>query len=232
MFGIGGGIVAIPILGIFFGLNEQLAQGTAIIMVAPNALVGLWRYLKAVTIDWRIVAALLVPAFPVTYYSSKLATMMPSRELRFAFAIFTVVLAAYMWWRAATLGSRPVREPAAWPWAAVVGLGSGVISGFFTIGGAIFAVPILSAIFGLSQVAAQATSLAFGTPGILLSLWVFTTAGDVDWAIGIPLAVGGVLAVPYGVTVASRLPDRVLRFAFVAFLLTCAIGLFLRAQSA
>ena len=168
MFGIGGGVVAIPILGIFFGLNEQLAQGTAIIMVAPNALVGLRRYL---TIDWRIVGALLVPAFPVTYFSSKLATMMPSRELRFAFAIFTVVLAAYMWWRAATLGSRPVREPVAWQWAAVVGLGSGVISGFFTIGGAIFAVPILSAMFGLSQVAAQATSLAFGTPGILLSLW-------------------------------------------------------------
>jgi uncharacterized membrane protein YfcA len=232
VFGIGGGIVAIPILGIFFGLSEQLAQGTAIIMVAPNALVGLWNYLKAVKIDWRVVAALMVPAFPVTYYSSKLATMMPSRDLRFAFAIFTVVLAAYMLWRAATLGKRPEREPLGWPWAAVVGLGAGVISGFFTIGGAIFAVPILSTFFGLSQLGAQATSLAFGTPGILLSLWVFTTAGDVDWSIGIPLAIGGVAAVPFGVAVAKRLPDRALRFAFVAFLLVCAVGLFLRAQSA
>jgi len=231
LFGIGGGIVAIPILGIFFGLSEQLAQGTAIIMVAPNALVGLWRYLKAVSIDWRIVGALLVPAFPVTYVASKVATLMPSRDLRYAFAVFTVILAAYMGWRAATLGQREPRAPLGWPWAVPVGVLGGVISGFFTIGGAIFAVPILSAFFGLSQVAAQATALAFGSPGILLSLWVFMAAGDVNWAIGIPLAVGGVVAVPSGVNLARRLPDRALRFAFVAFLLICAVGLFLRART-
>ncbi len=231
VFGIGGGIVAIPILGIFFGLNEQLAQGTAIVMVAPNAIVGLWRYLTAVKIDWRIVVAIAVPAFPITVVASHIATVLPSRDLRIAFATFTVLLAGYMWWRAATLGAREARAPVAWQWASLVGVFTGVLSGLFTIGGAIFAVPILSGAFGLSQLAAQATSLAFVTPGIVLSLWVFATAGDVNWSIGIPLAIGGVAAVPLGVTVASRLPDRMLRFAFVAFLLACAAGLFLRAQA-
>ncbi len=232
VFGIGGGIVAIPILGIFFGLSEQLAQGTAIVMVAPNAIVGLWRYLRAVRIDWRIVVAIMIPAFPITVVASKAATLMPSHDLRLAFAAFTVALAAYMGWRAANLGKSPPRAPVAWYWASLVGLFTGVLSGLFTIGGAIFSVPILSGAFGLSQLAAQATSLAFVTPGIVLSLWVFATAGDVDWSIGIPLAIGGVVAVPFGVTLASRLPDRVLRFAFVAFLLLCAAGLFARAQAA
>ena len=231
VFGIGGGIVAIPILGIFFGLSEQVAQGTAIVMVAPNALVGLWRYLTAVKLDWRIVVAIAIPAFPITVVASHVATVLPSRDLRIAFAAFTVLLAAYMAWRAATLGKREARAPVAWPWAAVIGVFTGVLSGLFTIGGAIFAVPILSGVFGLSQLAAQATSLAFVTPGIVLSLWVFANAGDVDWAIGIPLALGGVFAVPLGVTVASRLPDRVLRFAFVGFLLACAVGLFARARA-
>ncbi len=229
VFGIGGGIIAIPILGIFFGMSEQVAQGTAIVMVAPNALVGLWRYLKAVSIDWRIVGAIAVPAFPITVVASHIATVLPSRDLRVAFATFTVMLAAYMLWRAATLGRREPRPPVAWQWAALVGVGTGVLSGLFTIGGAIFAVPILSGAFGLSQLAAQATSLAFVTPGIVLSLWVFTRAGDVDWAVGIPLALGGVFAVSYGVAIARRLPDRVLRFAFVAFLIACAAGLYLRA---
>ncbi len=231
VFGIGGGIVAIPILGIVFGLNEQLAQGTAIVMVAPNAIVGLWRYLTAVKIDWRIVIAIAIPAFPITVYASHVATMLPSRDLRIAFASFTVLLAAYMGWRATRLGKGEARAPVAWYWASVVGIFTGVLSGLFTIGGAIFAVPILSGVFGLSQLAAQATSLAFVTPGIVLSLWVFATAGDVNWSIGIPLALGGVFAVPFGVTVASRLPDRVLRFAFVGFLLACAVGLFLRARA-
>jgi uncharacterized membrane protein YfcA len=232
VFGIGGGIIAIPILGIFFGLSEQLAQGTAIIMVAPNALVGLWRYLTAVKIDWRIVVAILIPALPVTVVASHVATVLPSRDLRFGFAVFTVLLAAYMFWRAATLGAGAARRPVAWQWATVVGLFSGVLSGLFTIGGAIFAVPILSGAFGLSQLAAQATSLAFVTPGLLISLAVFVGAGDVDWSIGIPLAIGGVVAVPLGVNVARRLPDRALRFAFVGFLLVCAVGLFLRAHAA
>ena len=40
LFGIGGGVLAIPLLGIFCGLHQQMAQGTVLIMVAPNVLFG------------------------------------------------------------------------------------------------------------------------------------------------------------------------------------------------
>jgi uncharacterized membrane protein YfcA len=231
MFGIGGGVVAIPILGICFGLNEQIAQGTATLMVVPNVMVGLWKYLQAVKLDWRIVIALIVPALPVTAITSHIATILPSRDLRFAFATFTVLLALYVLWRATQPAVEREKRPASWPWALLLGVGAGTLSGFFTIGGAIFSVPFLTGPFGMTQLAAQATSLAFGTPGIILSLAVFAHAGDVDWAIGIPLALGGVFAVPYGVGLAKRLPDRILRFAFVGFLLLCAAGLFARAAA-
>ncbi|WP_155515862.1 TSUP family transporter, partial [Pseudomonas savastanoi] len=36
LFGIGGGLVAIPALGVLFGLDQQLAQGTALLMVLPR----------------------------------------------------------------------------------------------------------------------------------------------------------------------------------------------------
>jgi uncharacterized membrane protein YfcA len=232
MFGIGGGIVAIPILGIFFGLNEQVAQGTATLMVVPNVLVGLYKYLQAVKLDWRIVIALIVPALPVTALASHIATILPSRDLRFAFAVFTVLLALYVLWRATRPVVKADKPPASWPWALLLGAGAGTLSGFFTIGGAIFSVPFLTGAFGMSQLAAQATSLAFGTPGIILSLGVFAHAGDVDWSTGIALALGGVLAVPYGVGLARRLPDRMLRLAFVGFLVLCAAGLFARASAA
>ena len=29
LFGIGGGLIAIPVLGVLFGLDQQIAQGTA-----------------------------------------------------------------------------------------------------------------------------------------------------------------------------------------------------------
>mgnify|MGYP002041225292 CR=1 FL=1 len=35
LFGIGGGLIAIPVLGVLFGLDQQIAQGTALVMVVP-----------------------------------------------------------------------------------------------------------------------------------------------------------------------------------------------------
>ena len=46
LFGIGGGLIAIPVLGVVFGLNQQHAQGTALVMVSPTVLVGLWHYAR------------------------------------------------------------------------------------------------------------------------------------------------------------------------------------------
>lgn len=53
LFGIGGGLIAIPALGLLFGLDQQLAQGTALVMVVPNVLLALWRYHQRNRIDWR-----------------------------------------------------------------------------------------------------------------------------------------------------------------------------------
>ena len=44
LFGIGGGLIAIPVLGILYGFDQQLAQGTALVMVVPNVLLGVYRY--------------------------------------------------------------------------------------------------------------------------------------------------------------------------------------------
>ena len=61
LFGIGGGLIAIPVLGVLFGLDQQLAQGTALVMVVPNVLLAIWRYHQRNRIDWQR-AALLAAA--------------------------------------------------------------------------------------------------------------------------------------------------------------------------
>ncbi len=81
----------------------------------------------------------------------------------------------------------------------------------------------------MSQTVAQATSVAFSLPGVLVSIAVYSHAGDVDWPVGIPLAIGGMSAASFGVAVAHRLPERTLRFLFVGFVLVSAVALFVRA---
>jgi uncharacterized membrane protein YfcA len=56
-------------------------------------------------------------------------------------------------------------------------------------------------------------------------------AADVDWAIAIPLAVGGVTTVSFGAGVAQRLPERVLRSLFIGFIVLVAIVLFIKARA-
>lgn len=65
---------------------------------------------------------------------------------------------------------------------------------------------------------------------MFVSVIVYGFAGDVNWAVGILLAIGGMSAASFGVACAHRLPERQLRFLFVGFILVCAIALFVRAR--
>jgi uncharacterized membrane protein YfcA len=230
LFGLGGGIITIPILGAVFGYPQQLAQGTILPLVIPTALVGLIQYLRRVKIDWRLAVALGIAALPATYVMSRVATLLPSAALRYAFVLFLLLLAAFVARRAWMLGKRPPRDPLPLPFAWLLGLLCGSASGLFSVGGSILSTPMLTEFFAQPQIVAQASSLAFTLPGVLISLTVYAMAGDVNWAAGIPLAVGGMSAASLGVAVAHRLPERRLRFMFVAFILLCATALFVQAR--
>jgi uncharacterized protein len=230
LFGIGGGILTIPLLGIFFGYSQQLAQGTVLLLVIPTATTGFVQYLRRVQLDWRIVGAMFVTALPITAVFSHVATLVPSSTLRYAFVVLLLVLAGYIARRAWMLGKRAPRRRLPLAFAAVLGAISGSVSGLFTVGGSIFSVPMLTEYFAQPQIVAQATSLAFSLPGVFISLAVYGFAGDVNWTIGIPLALGGMSTASFGVAVAHRLPERRLRFLFVGFILISAVALFVRAR--
>jgi uncharacterized membrane protein YfcA len=229
VFGIGGGIFVIPILGIFFGLDEQHAQGTSLVMVVPNVAIGLYSYAKR-GFDKRIAFALAIAAFPLTFVGTHVATHVPSASLRIAFAIFLFAVAVQSLWRTfAMKADAPARTPLPWPFASALGAVGGFFSGVFSVGGSIFAVPLISAMFAVSQATAQGLGLALVAPGTLAAIAGYGTAGDIDWPTGIALAIGGVFAVPYGVRVAHKLPDRTLRFIFAGMIVVGAVGLLVRA---
>jgi uncharacterized protein len=231
LFGIGGATLAIPTLGIVFGMSEQLAQGTAVVMAIPNVAVGFVRYMQKARLDVRAAALLAGAALPFSYVSALVATSLASRPLRIGFAIFLILIAF-------DIGRRALRPtPAAkkldlpWPGVGLVGAVCGIVSGFFGIGGAIVAVPAMTIFYGYSQLAAQGMSLAFmATTGTVTAL-TYAAKGDVDWTVAIPLAIGGVFAVRRGVDLAHRLPERELRLAFVVFAIAVAIALLIKART-
>lgn len=231
LFGIGGGLIAIPVLALGFGLDQQLAQGTALVMIAPNVMLGFWRYKQRNPIDLRDASWLGGTAVGSTWLVAHWATRLDAGHLRWAFAAFLVGLAALLFWGARRRKQAMARAlpelatPTALnrPGLGALGLVSGVFSGLFTVGGGLVTVPALTTVFGVRrQTTAQGLSLAAVVPGALVALFTYAMAGKVDWSRGLPLAAGGLLSISWGVALAHRLPEHRLGQAFCALLLVAA----------
>lgn len=227
LFGIGGGMVAIPVLGLLFGLDQMLAQGTALVMVVPNVLLALWRYHQRNRIDWRQALTLGLSGLICAWLAAQWALGLDAASMRTGFAVFLLLLGLYNLLR--LLWPQRSRNPLlALNWLPLTVLGSlaGALGGVFGVGGAVLATPILTSLFGVGQVAAQGLSLALAAPSTAVTLASYASHGQVDWLLGVPLAIGGLLGIGWGVRAAHALPERVLRGLFSGFLLVSAALLF------
>ncbi len=56
--GVGGGIVFVPSLVVFFGFEQHIAQGTSLAVILPTAIVGAFLHSRRGRVDWR--AAMLI----------------------------------------------------------------------------------------------------------------------------------------------------------------------------
>lgn len=224
LFGIGGGLIAVPVLVVLYGFDQQLAQGTALVMMIPTLLMGFWRYKQRNGIELKTAAILGACAVGVTLYSAHLAVNMSSRTLHLAFAIFLIFLGIYYYFAVVRKSAR-IRPPRSIPLKYLVAIGMlmGLTSGFFGVGGAIVAVPIWVAFFGVAQTAAQGMGLAAVVPGAIVALIMYTNAGFVDWPTAIPLAIGGFVSVSWGVALAHYMPERRLRLAFCGGIILLAL---------
>src|SRR6201982_564338 len=73
LFGVGGGFLVIPLLGFFYGMDQQTAQGTALIMVVPNVVWAFSRYQRRFSIDLRMAAAIAGSALIAGYSTPRFA---------------------------------------------------------------------------------------------------------------------------------------------------------------
>src|SRR5258706_11135603 len=88
LFGVGGGFLVIPLLGFFYGMDQQTAQGTALIMVVPNVLWAFSRYQRRFGVDLRMAAAIAGSALIAAYPTARFTTGLDPHVLRLAFAVF------------------------------------------------------------------------------------------------------------------------------------------------
>jgi uncharacterized membrane protein YfcA len=100
MLGLGGAIIIIPALVMILGYSQQMAQGTALMMmVLPVGALAAYQYHQKGFVD--IYAALVMAVFFLVggFVGAKFATQIPQDILKKGFSIMLIVIAVKMWFQ-------------------------------------------------------------------------------------------------------------------------------------
>jgi uncharacterized membrane protein YfcA len=230
LFGVGGGLVMVPLLSLLLGMDQHRAQGAALaIMMMPVGLPGVLQYRKkGVRADYRV--ACLVAAGFVCGVSlgSVVANAVPQQPLRMGFTGLLLCMAVYAWPRgegaAGPAGPAGAIGAIALP-GLLAGAAGGVTSGLTGLGGAVVMVPLLARLFRMTQHQAQMTSLLallppIGLPGVLVYA---KAAGGLPWPVILGAVAGFDLGSHFGARLATGTGAAGLR-RMHSLLLLCMAG--------
>ena len=96
LFGIGGGVVLVPLLVLLFGFEQHEAQGTSLVaLVPPTGLLAFLNYEQAGKVDWTVGLLLMPGVFLGGILGSQLAQKLTPQRMRRVFALFLFALGAW-----------------------------------------------------------------------------------------------------------------------------------------
>lgn len=92
LFGIGGGILMVPLIVFAWGRDMHLAVGTSLAVMIPSAIAGTLRHHAFGNVDFALAGALAVGAVVgTTWIGVPLAEALPAETLKKAFGIVMIV---------------------------------------------------------------------------------------------------------------------------------------------
>jgi len=97
LVGVGGGIIMVPLLVMFFGFNQHQAQGTSLAVLAvPVTAVAVFNYYKEGQINIKYAAIIAIFFVVGSIFGSKLALTLDQKMLKKIFAVVLLLIAGKM----------------------------------------------------------------------------------------------------------------------------------------
>ena len=220
LFGVGGGILLVPMLIAFFALSQHQAHGTSLAAIGATAVAGLVVYGLHGQVAWLPAGGMCLSSVLAARLGAKLAARTSKERLTLAFSVFLVLVAARILWKAPA-GSAEHALTGVTGIAASLGVGAavGLLSGFMGVGGGVIAVPALTLLFGMSQQMAQGTSLALILVTAPFGALEHDRHGNVARPLLPGLALGALVGAPIASVAAQHVPQAMLARGFAVFLL-------------
>lgn len=230
-FGVGGGIVVIPLLILFVHFDQRQASVTSLVAIIPTSLVAASAFLASGTVPWDQTVFGLIIAIgstitaPLGAWALRTWKTTTVRWIFIAVLLFSAIQVAFQ---------LPNRDNhLEWSAGVVIGLiASGAVMGFVAgllgVGGGLLLLPLLVLGFGVSDLTAKALSLIAMFPAAISGTIGSARAGTVNWKAGVSLGVPMALASIAGVWLATTTPVEWANPLLAALLIYAVVQLIIR----
>lgn len=228
LVGGGGSILAVPLMLYLVGIKDpHVAIGTSALAVAASALIGLTTHARQHHVKWRCAATFAVAGVAGAWLGATLGKSMDGNKLLTLFALLMLVVAGLTFRARGRDGDPEVRlNGGNAPRLVVAGAATGLLSGFFGIGGGFLVVPGLVASTRMPILFAVGSSLVVVTAFGLTTAVSYATSGLVAWWLAAAFVAGGALGNVFGARLATRLAARKGALNLALAGLIAAVGLY------
>lgn len=206
----GGSILAVPLLLYVVGVsNPHVAIGTSALAVSVNAFANLIAHSRAGSVKWPCAMVFGVSGVAGAFAGSTLGKLVDGEKLLFLFGLVMVAVALAMLRPRRAEGDPGVRiNPQIALRLVGIGLLTGLLAGFFGIGGGFLIVPGIMLGSGMAMLNAVGSSLlSVGVFG-LTTATTYGADGLIDWRVAAEFIAGGVLGGLAGLAIAQRLSAK------------------------
>lgn len=231
LFGIGGGIVIVPLL-VVLGYDIKKASAISLGAVLIISLAGVVSYASFGEVDWLLAALLAVGSVTGAQLGSRILGRLPARTVQLFFSVFLLLVALSLFVVPATRDGVVHLDWLNGIAAVLLGLVVGTLAAILGIGGGVMIVPSLMFGFGAGDLLARGTAIAMMIPTSVSGTIAHIRAGRADLVASACIGVGAVFTTATGAFVARSLDPHVGNILFALFVVFLAAQLAWRALRA
>ncbi len=232
LVGGGGSILAVPLILYVVGVQDpHVAIGTSALAVAANALLGLTNHARKGNVKWRCALTFAAAGVLGAWFGAKLGKAMDGQKLLALFSLLMLFVAGLMFRSRGLEGdSAVVLNRGNAPKLLASGTATGLLSGFFGVGGGFLVVPGLIASTGMPILFAVGSSLVAVTAFGLTTALSYATSGLINWPVAAVFIGGGAVGSLLGTRMSRRLAERrgVLNLVLASLIVVVALYMLLR----
>ena len=237
-FGIGGGLVVVPVLVSIFaltGIDESvrmhLAIGTSLASIVLTSLTSVLAHHRRGAVIWQVVMALAPGVIVGGFLGAFVADALPYSSLKRVFALLVIVIAAYVMMNRQPDAHRPLpARPGMFASGCIIGclsalggIGGGLLTGPFLLWCKVAIRYAVATAAAVTLPVATAGSLGFLVTGLGATDLPGLATGYIFWPAVAGIAISSVLVAPVGVRIAHAVPIVGLRRAFAILLASMGI---------